>query len=293
MNARMSDAYQSARRMWALFEPYHAITYFAPECRAPFTQAGLRGFWMGYFAGRSAPMGPVGPGLVTATFYNFAPAMVARSLPDAWSFASVDAVLAARMEGVDRALTRVLGILTRSREVSEAAELAESAVRVTDACGRPLFAANADLSVPHEPHLRLWWALTCLREHRGDGHVAALLHAGLDGCEAHVMFVASGAIARSTLQPNRGWTDDEWALAAERLRSRGWIDESDALTDTGLSARRQLEQDTDRMAAEPWTKLGTERTVKLAELLAPVAREIASSGVIPVVNPIGLHAPSG
>ncbi len=289
MNAPMRDAHYGARRMWRLMEPYHAITYFAPECIASFKQAGLRGFWMGYFAGRSAPMGQVGPGLVTATFYNFAPAMVACSLPDAWSFASADEVLRARLEGAHRALNRMLGDVTQSSEVSEAADIAESAVHVTDACGRPLFAANADLSVPPEPHLRLWWALTCLREHRGDGHVAALLHAGLDGCEAHVTFVASGAIARSTLQPNRGWTDKEWSLVTERLRSRGWVDDSEALTSAGLAARQQLERDTDQMAEEPWRKLGTDRTVRLAELLEPLTRQIAASGVIPVQNPIGLR----
>jgi len=289
MNARMSDAHYGPRRLWELIEPYHAITYFAPDCRTSFKQAGLQGFWMGYFAGRSAPMGPAGPELVTATFYNFAPAMVARSLPDAWTFASVEEVLRARLEGADGALTRILGDVTRSREISEAADIAESAVRATDVCGRPLFAANAGLSVPPEPHLRLWWALTCLREHRGDGHVAALLHAGLDGCEAHVTFAASGVVARSTLQPNRGWTDEEWSLASERLRSRGWVDASEMLTSAGASARQQLESDTDQMAEEPWRKLGSERTVRLAELVTPLTRQIASSGVIPAQNPIGLR----
>ena len=33
-----------ARVMWTLFEPLHAVTYFAPEGRAAFEAAGLRGF---------------------------------------------------------------------------------------------------------------------------------------------------------------------------------------------------------------------------------------------------------
>jgi hypothetical protein len=289
MNAFVGAAEVPARRMWQLFEPYHAITYFAPECRAAFKDAGLRGFWMGYFAGRAAPMGPVGPGVVTATFYNFAPAMVTRSVPDAWNFASATRTLDARLEGADMALSRMLRELTQSREVAEAADLAESAVRGTDPCGRPLFAANSDLSVPTEPHLRLWWAVTCLREHRGDGHVAALVHAGVDGCEAHVTLVASGAVARSTLQPNRGWTDEQWAQAVDRLRSRGWLDGTEGPTATGAAAREQLERDTDRMAQEPWRRLGTDRTERLAELLGPLSAAIVSSGVVPVQNPIGLR----
>ena len=289
MNELMEVAEFPARRMWQLFEPYHAITYFAPECRGSFKEAGLRGFWMGYFAGRAAPMGAVGQGLVTATFYNFAPAMVGRSVPDAWSFASVTQVLDARLEGADVALRRILGDRAQSSEVGRAADLAESAVQDTDPCGRPLFAANSDLRVPDEPHLRLWWALTCLREHRGDGHVAALVHAGIDGCEAHVTLTASGAIPRSTLQPNRGWTDEEWAHASERLRSRGWVDDGERLTSAGRTAREQLERDTDRMAEERWRRLGQDRTEQLADMLAPLTAAIVSSGVIPVLNPIGLR----
>ncbi len=213
----MSDL-RTVRRLWRVFEPYHAITYFSPETTTAFKAAGLRGFWMGYFAGRAAPMGPVGSGLVAATFYNFAPRMVSRSIPDAWGFASPQAVLEARITGVDEALSRILGERLSGPEMAEAAGIAEDAVAVTDVAGRPIFAANAQLAPPQEPHLRLWWAVTCLREHRGDGHVAALVQAGIDGCEAHITLVATGALSRSVLQPNRGWTDDEWASATERIR---------------------------------------------------------------------------
>jgi len=52
-----------ARRLWRVLEPYHAVTYFAPEAHQAFKDVGLRGFWMGYFAGRAAPLGAVGPGV--------------------------------------------------------------------------------------------------------------------------------------------------------------------------------------------------------------------------------------
>src|SRR4051794_20180045 len=157
--------------MWRVLEPYHAVTYFSPEARQAFKDAGLRGFWMGYFAGRAAPMGAVGPGVVTATFFGFRHDMVAKALPDAWGFATPTDVLTARLNGVDASLRPLLGDRLDGAEVAEAASLARTAAEAAGRAGRPLFAANADLPWPAEPHLALWQAATMLREHRGDGHV--------------------------------------------------------------------------------------------------------------------------
>ena len=65
-----------ARHLWTLFEPLHAVTYFAPEARAAFENAGLRGFWRGYFAGRAAPLGAVSAAPVVALFFSFAPPLL-------------------------------------------------------------------------------------------------------------------------------------------------------------------------------------------------------------------------
>ena len=40
---------------------------------------------------------------------------------------------------------------------------------------------------PEEPVARLWHAATLQREHRGDGHNAALVAKGIGGTEAHVL----------------------------------------------------------------------------------------------------------
>jgi hypothetical protein len=96
-----------ARHLWHLFEPVHAVTYFAPECIEAFREVGLKGFWMGYFAARSCPLGAVSPGPVTAAFFNFHPAMVARAIPDAWTFPAPEAVGRARGESAARALRRL------------------------------------------------------------------------------------------------------------------------------------------------------------------------------------------
>ncbi len=286
-------AQTQARRLWRLFEPIHAVTYFAPEARQEFSAAGLKGFWMGYFAGRAAPMGAVEPAVVSATFYNFAPSWPARSLPDAWAFASPARVLEARLRGVEQILGPIFDADPGAKAaVARAAELARQTTVDLTTAGRPLAAANAALSWPDSPLLVLWQATTILREHRGEGHVAALVTAGLDGCEAHVSFVATGAVSRQILQPSRGWSDAEWEDAARRLVERGWLDDARALTPQGAAARADIEDATDRLAAPPWLRLGATRTDELAQALAPLARAVVSAGVVPSLNPIGVPPPS-
>jgi hypothetical protein len=277
-----------ARYLWRILEPYHAVTYFSPESRQAFTDAGLRGFWMGYFAGRAAPMGAVGPGVVTATFFGFHPAMVARAIPDAWEFATVEAVLEARLAGVDRALRRLLDGRIDGPEVAEAAALARVAAEAAEPAGRPLFAANAELAWPDQPHLALWHATTLLREFRGDGHVAALTTAGVDGCESHVTLVATGTLSRDVLQSSRKWSDEEWEAAEARLRDRGWLAEDGYLTDAGQAVRTAVENRTDELALPAWRALGDEGLDRLAELVRSLAGAVVDGGEVPFPNPIGV-----
>ncbi len=283
----MNDAAGAARRMWTLFEPVHVVTYFTAEARAGFEQAGLRGFWRGYFAGRAAPLGPVGPAVVTASFYNFAPPMVARALPGVWDLITPQDALAARSAGAVAALQRLLG--ERAVGLTGLAEMLLRATDGLDCAGRVLAAANAALPVPGEPAARVWHVATLLREHRGDGHSAALLAADIDGCEALVLR-AGLDLSRELLQPARGWADEDWDRAAARLASRGWLDEDGRVTPEGAAARQAVEDATDQAAARPWARLGTAATGELAGLLAPVARACAAELSFP--NPVGVPAPA-
>ena len=280
-----------ARRLWPAFETYHAHIYFVPEAAEAYRELGLKGGWMGYFASRSAALGPASSGLVTAIFFNFHPAMVARALPDAWALASPEDILAARLRSADAALRRLLPDHVGSPAEAEAAGLAREAAEAPALAGRPLFGALRSLPWPEEPHLALWHACTLLREHRGDGHVAALTAAGLDGCEAHVTITAAGGIPRETLQVNRKWSDEEWAAAEERLKGRGWLDADGVLTDAGRAGRADVEARTDALAEEPWRALGADRTDRLLELLTPLAKAINEAGGVPVPNPVGVPAP--
>jgi hypothetical protein len=280
----------TARRMWRVFDPLHAVTYFAPEADEEFRACGLKGFWMGYFAGRSAPMGAVEPAVATATFYNFAPKMAARALPDAWGFASPAKVLDARLAGIDRAFGRIFGSDRDGPEVARAAEIARRAAESVTVVGRPLAAANAALPWPDDPMLALWQATTILREHRGRrscGRPRRCRSRRIGGpyllrrCR---WSLACGAAAGPGME-RRGV-----GRGRAGHGGRGWLDEADPgrLTPVGAAARQQIEDATDRMAAEPWTRIGDEETDELRALLKPMASRIADLGLIPVINPIGL-----
>jgi hypothetical protein len=290
------DAPRTARSMWRLFEPLHALTYFADECLEQFRAAGLKGFWMGYFAGRAAPMGAVTPGVVDATFFSFNPDRVNRALPDAWSFATPHRVLAARLAGVDGAYRRIFGVDGEKAglapgAMAEAAALARSAVEGLTIDGRPLAAANVALPWPDEPYLALWQATTVLREHRGDGHLAALVAAGLDGRQALVTMAATGVVPKEMLQAARGWDDAAWEAATGELIERGWLEEDGTQTSAGKAARQDIEDLTDLLAAEPWQRLGEDDTQSLRAVLGPLAGAIAAAGSVPLPNPIGLPLP--
>jgi hypothetical protein len=280
----------TARRLWALGEPLHALIYFADECAQAGEKAGLRGFWQTYFALRAAPLGPVGPEVVTATFYNFAPGFVARRVPAVWDAVTPSDALAARFDGVDGAIRRVVGDARVSRDMVEAADLASTAAAAVDLPGRPLAAANSAVAPPDEPHLRLWQALTTLREHRGDGHVVALVQREIDGIAAHVLAAAAGRSSREWLQKARGWDDAAWDGAAAELTDRGWLADGE-LTAEGLAMVAAVEADTDRLALGPWRALGDAGCDRLAELLMPMRRAVVAAGEWPSGNPIGAPEP--
>jgi hypothetical protein len=275
------------RLAWRVTEPIHSMIYFVPEGPEAYAKAGLDDAGAAYFASRGAVFGACGPGIVAATFYNFNPALVARALPAAWQKTTPAALLAARLDAVDAALTRGLGAeVLAGPEIAEAAALArtaaEAAARWPQA--RPLYAAYAELPWPEQPHLQLFHAQTLLREFRGDGHVAALLVAGLSGLEAVVLYVADGQSDERFLRPTRGWSREAWATAQEGLRSRGLLD-GDVLSDTGKQLRAGIEEQTDRLAEPAYAALGEAGALRLAELTRPLSRTLVKAGFL---NPQGL-----
>ncbi|MFE7749847.1 hypothetical protein [Streptomyces sp. NPDC057428] len=285
----MSDESGRVRQMWHLLEPLHAVVYYAPEA---FEEAAALGYgtderWPSYFAWRAAPLGAVGAERVTEAFYSFSPRMIGAYVPAGWSVTTPDAVLAARERAVDRAYRTLFGDGVDGPGFAGAAALARRVALAADVTGRPLAAAAAALPWPEKPHLVLWQAATILREHRGDGHVAALVLAGLDPVESLVSFAAVGA-ARPEVFASRGWSAEEWESARGRLSARGLLDADGAATVEGRALRAEVERRTDESAAQPWEALEAEERERLVELLGPLWVGVLGSGLLPSETTLGI-----
>ena len=266
---------RASRQAWGALETVHVLGYFADDVRDAYVALGLHPR-LSYFAARSAAFGAVGPEVPIATFYVFAPWLHAKALPASWAVASPEQVQQARRDGMAVVLDRVVG----DTDVSELLDLTRTVCAGLTAHGRPLYAAHAGLAWPDEPRLALWHAATLIREHRGDGHVAALLRAGLDPVESIVL---GGLFAGNTgfMRSSRGWSDEEWAAATAAPRAERGLVDGGALTEDGLTFRKDLERETDRMALEGWAHLGLDGTRRVAELAAPLRAAALASGILP------------
>jgi hypothetical protein len=242
---------------------------------------------MGYFAARAAPLGPVGPAVVEATFFNFHPMRVRRAVPEAWSYATPAQLLDVRRRAAAAALRRLLGA-DADRLAGVVVPVLGSIADAASPAGRPLFAANHDVAPSSDPVGELWQACTTLREHRGDGHVALVTSAGLDGCEVHVLLAATETVDPVLLQESRGWSAGDWSSAVDRLAGRGLVDSAGAATAHGRKLRAEIERRTDELAVLPFEMVGRQRVETVLEALAPAAAQISASGEIPFPNPIGL-----
>ncbi|MGC0327147.1 hypothetical protein RKD23_000137 [Streptomyces sp. SAI-170] len=268
----------TARAAWRRLEPVHAMIYFVPEGRRRYADLGLGGR-AGYFTSRSAAFGRASAELVISTFYNFNPDIVRRAVDGAWDSVTPQQVLDARYAAAHEALRRV-GI----HELPGLDEVLALTRRAAEAAcehpqGRPLFAAHAALPWPEEPVLRLWHAQTLLREFRGDGHISCLLSEGVGGLEALILHAVTGDVPVGFLKASRGWPEEEWADAQERLRERGLL-EGDSLSPEGVLLRRHIEDRTDRLALPAYAALGDAGCERLAQLASPFGRAVVDAGLL-------------
>jgi hypothetical protein len=269
----------AARRLFRLVEPIHLVTYFADEPTEALMALGHRNYWDGYFAGRAAPLGRVPAEVVHAVFYNFAEGEAARHVPRVWDTASPEAALAARQQGSVAALRRILGDVADSPGLARAADLAMSAASGAPPEGRVMYAALRVLPVPEEPVARLWHAATLLREHRGDGHVAALVSEGIGGTEAHVLHaLAEGIYPAETFGRIHHLPAARLAAVMDGLRGRGLLDADGRLTDTGRDAKARIESLTDDLAAATYDSLEPGRLDELVQELEPITAVLDAAG---------------
>ncbi|MEV0640708.1 hypothetical protein AB0I77_38450 [Streptomyces sp. NPDC050619] len=282
MTSAALDA-RAHRRCHNALNSLHSTHYFSPDLGRELGALGVAHPRAVNFAVRAAALGPVGAGTVTATFYKYKHELVARHVPAVWASATPEQILVARARAVDATLRRLLGEETvASAEMTEAARLALRAVEACSRSARPLHSAHADLPVPEEPHLAFWHAATLLREHRGDGHLAVLMAAGLDGLEAMVTHTATGkGMTPKWVFTTRGWTQEDWDAAVGRLRERGLLDEAGELTEQGRALREEIERETDRLDRAPYEHLGADGVTRLTELATVFVRTALGAGAFP------------
>lgn len=271
---------RAVRRLGNAANVVHGFIYFVPEAAEEYERLGLVDFYPQYFGSRAAPMGPVGPETVLATFFNFSPDAVGAGIPLAWETASPQQLQAARFAAAERVLGRVGGILSAA-EIDEATEIMSAMVAGVSMAGRPLAAANAGLELPADPLTRLWQLVTVIREYRGDAHVAALTSAPVGPVEALVLHAATGVVDRARLQELRAWSDAAWDGAVAALAERGWVDSDGAFTPEGGTARESIEVQTDHATQPMLDVVGDETVHRLCDLLVPLRDALIAEGVYP------------
>ena len=278
MQSPVSVLDDTARRMYRLVEPIHLVTYFADEPTEALMSLGLRNYWDGYFAGRAAPLGRTPAGVVHAIFYNFADGEVARHIPRVWDRATPKEALAAREQGSVAALRRILRDLADAPALARAADLAATAATSAPTEGRILYAALRALPVPDEPVARLWHAATLLREHRGDGHVAALVAAGIGGTEAHVLHALSEGTPAERFGRIHHLPAGQLAGVVKGMQSRGLIDASGWLSEAGRTTKERIEALTDDLAAPAYASLAPSELDQLIADLEPISAALDLAG---------------
>jgi hypothetical protein len=235
----------------------------------------------------------VGAGPVTATFYNFHPAMVAKAVPECWDRVAPPTLCRVRAIAAGEALSELCSVAARSDLVA-ALPLLRRAAAGCDVAGRVMAAANRALWPTISTALgtgglaEAWQACTTLREHRGDGHVAALAAQGIGGIDAHLLAAGTKGVPAAVLRDNRGWSKDDWEAATSRLASRGLLHIDGRATDTGRTLHAAVEEQTDRLAAPPYAGLSDASLADLYGAVSACAREVVATGMVPFPNPMGL-----
>ena len=267
-----------ARRLYRLVEPVPLVTYLADEPTEALMALGFRNVWDCYFAGRAAPLGRVPAEVVHAIFYNFADGEVARHIPRVWDTATPEQALAARQQGSVAARRRILGDLADAPGVARAAELATKAATSAPTPGRVLYAALRTLPVPQEPVARLWHATMLLREHRGDGHNAALVTEGIGGTQAHVLHALSEGMPAEQFGRVHHLPKAQLTAVIDGMRARGLVDASGWLSDAGRERKQRIESLTDDLAAAPYDSLSPNELDQLVADLEPLAAALVAAG---------------
>jgi hypothetical protein len=232
---------------------------------------GFTNFWDTYFAGRAAPLGVVPAEVVDALFYNFAPGEVARHIPKVWRTTTPGAAIAARHRGCAAALRRILGDRVESPAFARAADLLVKAATSAPLEGRPMYAGLRAIPIPDDVVTRVFHASSLLREHRGDGHIAALMSERVGGLEAHVLLALDMDVPAEKFGRIHHLPAAQLRAVIEGMRDRGLIGDDGWLTEAGRAVKQRVEALTDELAAKPYENLEPDELDELMTILEPFA----------------------
>jgi hypothetical protein len=257
--------------MFELVEPIGAIPYSTHEPNEAMFALGFTNYWDTYFAGRAAPLGLAPAEVVDALFYNFAPGEVARHIPKVWRTTTPEAAIAARQRGCVNALRRILGDRIDSPAFARTADLLIKAATSAPSEGRPMYAALRAIPIPDGAAARLFHAASLLREHRGDGHIAALMVEGVGGLEAHVLVALDMDMPAEKFGRIHHLPAAQLAEVIDGMRARNLIGDDGWLSDTGRALKQRVEALTDDLAARPYESLAPDELAELMASLEPLA----------------------
>src|SRR3712207_1899891 len=257
--------------MFELVEPIGVLPYSADDPNEAMFALGFTNYWDTYFAARAAPLGLVPAEVVHALFYNLAPGEVARHIPKVWRTTTPEAAIAARQLGCANALRRILGDHVDSPGFTRAADLLTKAAISAPYEGRPMYAALRALPVPDDVVTRLFHAASLLREHRGDGHIAALMVEGVGGLEAHVLLALDMGLPAERFGRLHHLPAAQIAAVIAGMRERGLIGDDGWLSERGRAVKTRVEALTDGLAAQPYESLEADELDELVTTLEPLA----------------------
>ena len=270
-----------ARRMFELVEPIGVIPYAADEPNEAMFALGFTNYWDTYFAGRAAPLGIVPAEVVDALFYNFAPGEVARHIPKVWNVTTPEAAIAAREAGCVNALRRILAEQVDSPAFARATELLMQAATSAPVEGRPMYAALRALPIPDDVVARLFHAASLLREHRGDGHIAALMTEGVGRLEAHALLALAMDMPVEKFGRVHHLPAAQLAAVIDGMRERGLIGDDGWLSQSGHAVNQRVEALTDDLAARPYEILTPDELDELMAALEPLAALLLAAQDLP------------
>jgi ADP-heptose:LPS heptosyltransferase len=118
-----------------------------------------------------------------------------------------------------------------------------------------------------------------LREHRCDGHIAALVGARIGGTEAHVLSALElGIHPPESFGRIHHLPKKRLAEVMDGLRERGLVDADGWFTDAGRETKQRIEALTDELAAPPYDALSPAELDELIAELEPITAALVATG---------------